>query len=181
MTDGQVGTQQATAVTSTEPAKQPTAATNSDPAKISKVKSFFEHIGEWLKDHLGVAQSVEHTAATALAVFSPLLKQLVVLAAGQSIAAKVSNVVSTVQTNLANAIALLNGAEAGDPSHTLDGFLSGVQTNLGTLLTDVDIKNSAKASEITSLVNTAIGEIEAIQTATAGHSAPVVGATTTSA
>jgi hypothetical protein len=149
--------------------------------KPSKVKSFFEHIGEWLKDHLGDAQSVEHTAATALAVFSPLLNQLVALAAGQSIAAKVSGVVSTVQTDLANAIALLNGAEAGAPSHTLDGFLSDVQTNLGTLLTDVDIKDSAKASEITSLVNTAIGEIEAIQSATAGHAAPLVGAASTTA
>jgi hypothetical protein len=79
---------------------------------------------------------------------------------------------------LNNAIALLNGAEAGDPSHSVDGFLTDVQTNLGTLLTDVDVKNSANAAKITSVVNTLIEEIEAIQSATAGHVAPLVGATT---
>jgi hypothetical protein len=168
------------ATTNTPATTVSAASASSDAPKTSKVKSFFEHIGEWLKDHLGDAQSVEHTAATALAIFSPLLDQLVAKVAGEPFAAKVASVVGTVQTDLANATALLNGAEAGDPSHTLDGFLADVQTNLKALLADADIKNSAKAAEITSLVNTAIGEIEAIQTATSGHTAPLVGATKTS-
>lgn len=160
-------------------------STTSTPATASapsKVKTFFEHIGEWLKDHLGDAQSVEHTAATALAVASPLLNTLLVLTLGQPIAAKVSAAVGAVQTKLANAQALLAGAETtianGSPI-TLDGLLGGIKSDLSTLLADADVKNSAKVTEITSVVNTLIGEVEAVQTATAGHVAPLVGAAAT--
>jgi hypothetical protein len=149
-----------------------------DTKKESKIKSFFEHIGEWFKDHEETEQTVEHQASIALAVTSPLLNTLLTVVAGEPIAAKVSALVGVVQTKLANAQALLNGAEAGDPSHSLAGFLTDVQENLGTLLTDVDIKNSTKAAQITSIANTLIGEVEAIQTATANHVAPVVGAAT---
>jgi hypothetical protein len=41
-------------------------------------------------------------------------------------------------------------------------LLTSVQTNLGTLLADADIKNSTKAADITGAVNTLIGEVEAI-------------------
>jgi hypothetical protein len=141
-----------------------------------KKLSFFAHIKEWLGEHMGGIQKDEQTAAMALTVAAPLLNTLTTITAGEPIATKVAGVVSKVQTNLNNAIALLNGAEAGDPSHTLDGFLGFVQSDLGTLLTDVDVKNSTKATQITGVVNTLIGEVEAIQTATAGHVAPVVGA-----
>lgn len=150
------------------------ASTGEQPKK--KV-SFFAHIKEWFDEHFGSIQSDEQTAATALTVCAPLLNTLITLTAGAPIAAKVSAVVATVQTKLNNAIALLNGAEAGDPSHSVDGFLSDVQSTLGTLLADADVKNSTKATQITSIVNTIVGEVEAIQTATAGHTAPVVGAT----
>ena len=157
-----------------------TPATPATPAKESKVKSFFEHIGEWLKDHLGDAQTVEHQAATALAVLSPLLSTLITLTAGSAIAAKVASYVSAVQTKLANASALLNGAEttvqSGTPI-TLDSMLSGVQSDMAALLADADVKNSTEIAKIESVCNTIVGEVEAIQTATAGHTAPVVGAT----
>jgi len=145
----------------------------------SKVKSFFEHIGEWLKDHLGDAQTVEHQAATAIAVFSPLLNTIITLTAGSAIAAKTASYVATIQTKLANASALLSGAEttvvSGSPI-TLDSVLTGVKSDLTEFLADVDVKNSTKITEITSVCNTIIGEVEAIQTATAGHVAPVVSA-----
>ena len=152
-----------------------TPASTAEQAPKKKV-SFFAHLKAWFDEHLGSIQSDEKTAATALAVCVPLLNTLITLTAGAPIAAKVSAVATTVQTKLNNAIALLNGAEAGDPSHTVDGFLAEVQTNLGSLLDDVDVKNSTKATQISSVVNTLIGEVEAIQTATAGHVAPVVGA-----
>jgi hypothetical protein len=164
-----------TPATPTPATPEPATPEPATPEKESKVKSFFDHIGEWFKDHLGDAQSVEQTAVTALAVAAPLLNTLITLTAGAPIAAKVSAVVATVQTKLNSAIALLNGAEAGDPIHSVDGFLGDVQTNLGALLTDVDIKNSTKAAQITSVVNTLIEEIEAVQTATTDHMAPVVG------
>ena len=158
-------------------------STPATPAKEStgtEVKTFFEHVWAALKDHFGDAAKVEQAASIGLGVLAPLLNTLLTLTAGETIASKVAGVVATVQTELANAAALLSGAEAGDPSHTLDGFLSDVQTNLGTLLTDADVKNSTKATEITGVVNTLIGEVEAIQTATAGHVAPLVGTAATS-
>ena len=131
-----------------------TPATPATPAKESKVKSFFEHIGEWLKDHLGDAQTVEHQAATALAVLSPLLSTLITFTAGPAIAAKVASYVSAVQTKLANASALLNGAEttvqSGTPI-TLDSMLSGVQSDMAALLADADVKNSTEVAKIESV------------------------------
>lgn len=143
-----------------------------------KVKSFFEHIGEWLKDHLGDAQTVEHQAATAIAVFSPLLNTIITLTAGSAIAAKATSYVAAIQTKLANASALLSGAEtmvvSGSPI-TLDSVLSGIKSDMAEFLADAGVKNSTEIAKITSVCNTIIGEVEAIQTATAGHVAPVVG------
>jgi hypothetical protein len=154
------------------------STTAQTPQAPSKVKSFFEHIGEWLKDHLGDAQTVEHQAATAIAVFSPLLNTLITLTAGSAIATKVASYVATIQTKLANASALLNGAETtvenGTPI-TLQSVLSGVQSDMAAFLADADVKNSTEIAKITSVCNTIIGEVEAIQTATAGHTAPLVG------
>jgi hypothetical protein len=160
-----------------------TPATPSTPAKKeSKVKSFFDHIGEWLEDHLGSASSFEHTASVALGVASPLLTTLLTLVAGEPIAAKVSAVVAQVQNDLSNTSAILNGAEASDATHSLTGFLGSVKTNLGTLLADADIKNSAKADQITEIVNTVIGEVEAVAAAIPeNYTTPVVGASATSA
>lgn len=141
------------------------------------VKTFFEHIAEFLKDHLGSTASFEHTAATALGVAEPLLNTLLALTAGEPIAAKVSTVVNSVITDLNNTQALLAGAEAGAADHSLTGFLGSIKANLSTLLADADIKNSTKAAQITDVVNTVIGEVEAVAEAVpAGYSTPVVGA-----
>jgi hypothetical protein len=147
------------------------------PAEQSKVKTFFEHIGEWLEDHLGEASSFEHTAATALGVTAPLLEQLVGEVAGEAVEAKVQSVVTIVQNDLNNTSALLNGAEAGDATHSVAGFLTDAQNALGTLLADADVKNSAKVAKITAIANTVLGEFKAIAAAIPKNfTSPVVGA-----
>jgi hypothetical protein len=157
-----------------------TTSTSDTPTRRSgdKIVTFFEHIGEWLKDHLGDAQSVEHQAATGLAVLSPLLSTLLTLTAGSAVATKVASYVAAIQTKLANASALLNGAETtvqnGKPI-TLDSVLTGIKGDMAALLADADVKNSAEIEKIESVCDTIIGEVEVIQAATAGHVAPVVG------
>lgn len=136
------------------------------------VKTFFEHIGEWLHEHLGSAASFEHTAATAINVAKPLLNSLLVLTAGEPIAAKVAGVVNQVSTDLENTSAILNGAAAG--GLTLTSILTGVQTNLGTLLADADVKNSTKVAQIEGVANMIIGEVQAILAA-AHPAAPAAG------
>jgi hypothetical protein len=133
-----------------------------------KIVTFFEHIGDFLKEHLGSAASFEQTAATALTIVKPLLNSLLALTAGEPFAAKVSSVVSQVSTALSNTAALLNGAETGGATDSISGFLSEIQTALPTLLQDADIKNSAKLTQIEAIVNTVLGEIGAISAAIPG-------------
>lgn len=142
------------------------SAATSDPTpapKVStetKIKTFFEHIYDFLKAHLGSAASFEHTAATAISIAKPLLNTLLVLTAGEPIADKVAGVVKQVTTDLNDTSAILSGAEAG--GLTLAGVLESVKSNLGTLLADADVKNSTKATQIEGVVNTIVGEVEAI-------------------
>ena len=147
---------------SSETPSQPAVET----AKPSKIKTFFEHVGEWFKEHLGSAASFEKTASTAIGVAEPLLDTLLALAVGEPIAAKVTAIVNQVKNDLNNTSALLAGAEATG-GVTLTSLLGSVQTNLGTLLTDADIKSSTKAAQIADVANTLIGEVQAIQQAAA--------------
>ena len=152
----------------TTPATPATPATPTpDPAEanenktLEKVETFFEHIGHWLKAHLGTAASFEKTAATALSVAAPLLQELLTLIKGEPFAAKVGGVVTQVQNDLNDTAALLNGAGASG-GITVQSALGAVQSNLGTLLADADIKNSAKSSQIQGIVNTLLGEVTAV-------------------
>lgn len=144
-------------------------------AEKSKVKSFFAHIGEWFES-IGKDGNWAHKAALAIAVIRPLLLELVSLAAGTSAEAKVATVSTQVGTDLNDAEALLTGAETTGKL-TLTGTLSSLQTHMGTLLTDADVKNSTKAAEITGAANTILGEIQAIAEAVPeDHASPVTGA-----
>jgi hypothetical protein len=128
-----------------------------------KVKTFFEHIGEWLKANLGSAASDEHTAATTISMVSPLLVQLVSMVAGSAVAAKVQAVVTQITNDLNNTSALLLGASQGD--QTAIDYLNDAKGALSTLLADADVKNAARATEIQQIGTTVINEIEAIVTA----------------
>lgn len=145
------------------------------PAKESfsqKAKIFFEHVWSFF-DH--DAKAFATSAATTISLVSPLLNSLIVATAGDKAAAKVSAVVSAVQTKLANVAALLTGAEAGDATHSVAGFLGEIKVDLGALLADADIKNSAKVAQITGVVNTVLDEVGAIAEAIPeDHPAPTV-------
>jgi hypothetical protein len=151
-----------------------TSAAAAPLAKESKLKSFFDHIGEWFEG-MGKSGNWEHKAALAVAVVRPLVIELVTLAAGTKAADKVSGVATQVGTDLNDAEAILTGAETTGKI-TLSGALTSIQVNLGKLLTDADIKNSEKASEITQAATTILGEVQAIAEAVpADHSTPVTG------
>jgi hypothetical protein len=153
-----------------------TVASQDQPKEsfAKKTKIFFEHIFSFFDNH---AKAFETSAATTIALVSPLLNTLVTLTAGAKEAAVVSSVVGKVTTALNNTAALLSGAEAGDATHSVTGFLTSVQEDLPTLLADADVKNSTHVAQITGVVNTVLGEVQAILAAVpADHSVPVVGA-----
>jgi hypothetical protein len=127
------------------------------------VKTFFEKIGEWFKE-IAHNTTWEQTALTTLKVVAPLLDTLVTLTAGEAAGAVVANAVNQLQSDIAGAAALLSGADAGG-TVTVTSLLNSVKTNLGTLLADADVKNSTKITQITSVANTVIGEVEAILSA----------------
>ena len=130
------------------------------PAKESlgtKIKLFFEHLG----DFFGKTSNFEKKAALTISVITPLLQSLIGFAAGTPAAAKVSGVVTQVTNDLNDTAAILNGAQTTG-GVTLQSLLSSVQTNLATLLTDADVKNSTNAEKITAGVNTVLGEVSAI-------------------
>ncbi len=135
-------------------------------SEMEKIETFFEHIGAWFKKHLGSAASFEHTASTALKIAEPLINTLLALTAGEPIAAKVQSVANQVIQDLNNTSAILNGA-AAPGGMTITSLLTGVQSNLGTLLADADIKNSTKVEQITGIVNTLLGEVSAVLSAVA--------------
>jgi hypothetical protein len=138
-----------------------TTATPPTPQSAGqKIKTFFDHIGEWFSS-LGKSGNWMHKAALVIAVIRPLLTELVGLAAGTTAEAKVSATAAQVETDLNNAEAILTGAETTG-TITLSGLLSSLQTNMSSLVSDAGVKNSTKSTEIISAAQTILGEIQAI-------------------
>jgi hypothetical protein len=131
------------------------------PAPAAK-KSFFDKIGDFFKDIFDNKATWEKTASTALAVVGPLLDTVVGLTAGSAAATAVSNVITQVQKDLQAALALLSSDTGGTAKQQVTQLISGVQSQLATLLADADVKNSAEAAKITSAVNLISGELQAI-------------------
>jgi len=127
---------------------------------LTKIKTFFEKCWDFLKTEAPKAATWEKAAATALNVTAPLLDELVGLTAGEAAETVVSNVIAQVKKDMADASAVLAGS--GGSGATLTTALGSIQSNLSTLLTDADVKNATKFSEIESTANTIIGEIEAV-------------------
>ena len=123
----------------------------------SKVEAFFEKLG---------GASFEQKVQTVSTVCAALLETAVGLVAGEPAAALVTSIVKDVQSDFAAVAAVAASATAGGTTKpTVTSILSGTQTNLGALVTSAGVKNSAKVSEVTSIINTVISEIDAIKSA----------------
>ena len=123
------------------------------------IKTFFAKIWDVLKAEAPHAAGWEHAAATTLRVTAPLLNTLLTLAVGPAAAAKVAGIVAQVQKDMNDVAQTLS--TGGSPA-TFGSVLGSIQSNLGTLLADADIKNETKFTEIEATVNTVIQEVEAV-------------------
>ena len=102
---------------------------------------------------------IEKAAALTLQVAAPLVETIVGLTAGEAAAAEIAVIVTDVQTEMANVQTTL--AAAG-PAPTVTSALTAIVSNLKALLTGAQIKNPATLSKVSTVVETVVGEVEAI-------------------
>jgi len=121
--------------------------------------SFFSKVEAFLKKVFGSAK-FENTARAALTIVAPLTETIVGLVAGEPAAAAVGAIINQVQSDLGVAATVIGEA---DQTPTLDGALSAVTSNLQTLLTAGHISDPTTLAKVTTVVNTIVGEVEAIQ------------------
>ena len=125
---------------------------------FSSVKSFFHKL-------FGSLPSWEKSASSTLTLLAPLTEEIVALAAGEPAAAQVQSVIGEVQKDMATVAAVTSGA-AGAPSatsyQTATTALNSIKSNLSGLLSAGHIKNADTLSKVTGIVNTVVGEVEAI-------------------
>ena len=119
---------------------------------FAKVKHFFEILD---KDE----PQIEKAAALTLALASPLLDEVVGLAAGSAAEEIVSATIAAIQKDMADAQATLTAA---GPAPTVTALLNAMLANLGTLLIDSGVKNSSSFAKIESAITQITKEVEAI-------------------
>jgi hypothetical protein len=128
------------------------------------MKKFWYKVEDAFKKLFG-STTWEKTASSVLTYLAPLLETLVALTAGGPAAALATGIVDTLQSDLATVAAVVNGANATPPANELAAViqaLESIETKLAALLTAAEIKNSTNAAKITAVVNTIVGEVEAI-------------------
>jgi hypothetical protein len=128
--------------------------------------SFFKSIESEFKKIFG-STTWEKTAETTLTLISPLLETAVALTTGEPAAAALTAVIAKVQAALAAAVKVLSDVQAGKATstsavQTISTTLTAVQSDLQTLLTAGQIKNPATQAKITAIMNTVVGEVQAV-------------------
>jgi hypothetical protein len=130
----------------------------------NKVLSFFEKVGSALKKFF-TNPTFEKQALATISYVAPLVESLVGLSAGTAAEQAVAGVIGQVEGGLATIAALVqDGTVApGSPAGvTVATAANSVKENLVGLLTLAEVKNSAKAAQITSAVDLVVGELDAL-------------------
>jgi hypothetical protein len=128
------------------------------------MKTLFSRIKEFLEKAFG-STTWERVASNTLTIVGPLLTTLITLTAGAPAAALVSGVISKVQADLQTVAGLVTAVQSGNASGAaaqVQNLLSGIKTNLSSLLTAADIKDADTQAKVSAIVNTLIEEIDAI-------------------
>ena len=130
--------------------------------------SFFKGIENFFKKVFG-STNWEKTASTTLALVGPLTEEIVALSAGEPAAAEVQSIITEVQSDLALVSGVVSGATSATASPSLISTavnsLNSVKANLSGLLAAGHVKDPATCAKVTGLVNTIVGEVEAILSA----------------
>jgi hypothetical protein len=128
------------------------------------MKKFFERVKAALVKLFG-STTWEKTTSATIAYIAPLLETIVGLAAGGPAETIVTAIVAKIQSALATVTAVVDGATTTPPANEIAAVteaLNSIKTNLAALLADADVKNSGLLTKVTAVVDTIIGEVEAI-------------------
>jgi hypothetical protein len=133
----------------------------------NKFVTFFEAVGKKIEQWFG-SSTVEQKVQGALTLVGAALVTITSLAAGPAAGAEVSNLLKIVQTDYATlATVIQQGTPA--PGSTLATVASSatasLKANVGAILTDAEVKNSANFAKIEAEATTVLNELEAIEAA----------------
>lgn len=127
------------------------------------IKTFFSSVEAELKK-LFISTSWEQKVQSTILYVAPILETIVSLV--DPIAAPaVASVVRTIQSDLATVSTVVQNAQVQPGTTamaTVSSALSSISTNLQSLLTAAEVKNSAKAAQITATVTLLSGEVQAM-------------------
>lgn len=112
----------------------------------------------------------EVVAADAINVAAPITMTILAVE-DPALVPVIQPIITTIQTKLATASVLINGLEK---STSLTSALADIQTNLSTILSLADVKNSNEADKITAQVTLLSSVIGSIQAAVGTPTAPGV-------
>lgn len=126
--------------------------TNIFESLFSKIKSIFKKL-------FGMEPKIAQAISATITVVAPLLETILIVLGDAPVAAIVSDIVETIQTDLAAATALVQSSGA---TPTLTGVLNAVVTNLNSILSAADVKDPVTLEKLTTIVNTLVAEIQAI-------------------
>jgi hypothetical protein len=119
---------------------------------FAKIKAFFAKVFKsttWIQ-----------VASGTLTVVAPLVETILALLAAP-LEPEAATIFSEIQADLGAASVLITTAGTGGTA-TLTSVLDSVKTNLALLVPAMKIKDEATAAKVTAVVNTVIGEVEAI-------------------
>jgi hypothetical protein len=127
------------------------------------ISTFFEKIGHDLKE-IFTSTTWEQKTLAAIAYSEPFLVGMLDLV-DPTIAPLVSSVLAAVTSDLGtvkNVVSQGTVAPGSSAATEVVSALNSVKSNLSSLLTDADVKNSANVAKITAAVNLVNGEVDAI-------------------
>jgi hypothetical protein len=128
------------------------------------VKTFFSKVWDEMEKLFTNGATYEKAIQSVITYAAPIVETIVGLAAGGPAAALVTRVISTVQSDMATvSVVVQQGtvAPGSTAATTCEAALNSIKTNLTSLLTAAEVKNSAKAADITNAVNLIVGEVDA--------------------
>lgn len=127
------------------------------------LKTFFSSVEAELKK-LFISDSWEMKVQSTILYVAPILETIVSLVDPVA-APAVASVVRTIQSDLATVSTVVQNAQVQPGTTamaTVSSALSSISTNLQSLLTAAEVKNSAKAAQITAVVTLLSGEVQAM-------------------
>ena len=128
-------------------------------------RSWTKHAGSWLASFFKNSNWA-HSASVGLALAGPPAILILRDTMGASAGTEATNVVAEVQKDLSDITVLLAEAQHSPNDATViakvEADLGLLKSNLGTILTDAHVKDSAHAEKITEIVGALVEEIDAI-------------------